>query len=94
MSVFGWSLPAGCTSLPYDDEGAYEEKIDGTWYAWDEGDRVYKHDPSHADARDDGYVYVGDIVWPDHAGLNFEPARLLRQFVHKLNNKPHTQHSL
>ena len=94
MSVFGWSLPPGCKYLPYDDEGAYEEKINGTWYAWDEADRVYKYDPNHSDARDDGYVYIGDIVWPDHAGLNFEPAQLLRQFVQKLNNKPYTQPGL
>lgn len=84
MSVFGWSLPAGCSTLPYDEDGAYEEKINGTWYAWDEGDRVYKHDPKHPDARDDGYVYIGDIVWPDDTGPEFDPATLLREFVNNL----------
>ena len=84
MSVFGWSLPPGCTDLPYDNEGAYEEKINGVWYAWDENDRVYRQDPKHSAAREDGYVYIGDIVWPQALGPEFSEISLLRSFVENL----------
>lgn len=79
MSIFGWSLPPGCGTLPGEESGAYELRIDGVWYAWDEGDSVYKHDPTNPDARDDGYVFMGKLEWPNDPDAD---ARVvLRQFV-------------
>lgn len=65
MGIFGWSLPPGCGTLPGEESGAYEVQIDGVYYAWDEDDNVFKQDPQHADARDDGYVHIGRCAWPE-----------------------------
>ena len=81
MSIFGWSLPAGCGTLPCEEGGAYEQKIDGVWWTWDESDNVYRQDPKHPDARDDGYVYMGKIVWPQTMGPEQEPSTLLVEFA-------------
>jgi hypothetical protein len=81
MGLFGWSLPPGCSTLPGEESGAYEQQINGVWYAWDEDDNVFKHDPQHADARDDGYVYIGKLAWPDDTGPEFDSRALLREFV-------------
>jgi hypothetical protein len=65
VGIFGWSLPPGSGALPGEESGAYEVRLDGVWYAWDEDDRVYRQEPGHPDARDDGYVYIGQVSWPD-----------------------------
>lgn len=86
MSIFGWSLPAGCGELPGEGSEAYEEKIGGEWYAWDEGDRVFVYDPKSTHARDDGYVYIGQITWPDTwPDPEADSISLLRDFVAKRN---------
>lgn len=87
MGIFGWSLPPGCGTLPGEEVGAVEEKIDGIWYAWDEADRVHKYEPNHPDARDDGFVYIGQIVWPESMGPEEEPKALLVEFVRNLKEK-------
>ena len=81
MGIFGWSLPPGCGTLPGEETGAYEEKIDGVCWAWDEDDRVFRYDSSHPDSRDDGYVYIGQMVWPADTGPEFDSRVLLREFV-------------
>ena len=81
MSIFGWSMPAGCNGTPYDNDEVYEQKIGGVWYAWDEADNVYRHDPKHPEARDDGYVYMGKIIWPSDIRPEFDSGKLLREFV-------------
>jgi hypothetical protein len=81
MGIFGWSLPPGCGSLPGEESEAYEEKIDGVFYAWTEDDAVFKQDPQHPDAREDGYVYIGQITWPDDMPSEVDSAVLLREFV-------------
>lgn len=77
MSAFGWSLPAGCTTLPCEEMVAYELKIDGVWWAWDEWDNVYESVPGSSE-RDDGYVYRGKLEWNDSID---SPAAQLRAFV-------------
>lgn len=77
MSALGWSLPAGCGTLPGEEEGAYEEKIDGIWYAWDESDNIYKH-TGDCSERDDGYAFVGKLEFDD--GFD-EPLAQFRHFV-------------
>lgn len=87
MGIFGWSLPPGCGTLPGEGSDAYEVKIDGVWYAWDESDRVYMQDPKNPEARDDGYVYIGQIVWTESMGPEEEPSSLLVEFVRNLKEK-------
>jgi hypothetical protein len=81
MSIFGWSLPAGCGELPGEGSEAYEERIGGKWYAWDENDNVFVYDPKAPQDRGDGYVYIGKIVWPEDAPAEFDSVCLLREFV-------------
>lgn len=81
MGIFGWSLPPGCGTLPGEEAGAVEKKIDGVWYAWDENDCVYRHDPKHPDAREDGYVYIGVLILPNDWDNEADPMKLLREFV-------------
>lgn len=66
MGLFGWSLPPGCGTLPGEEEGSYVVEIDGIEYAWGEDDLVYKYDPAHPGAREDGFVMIGTLAWPDH----------------------------
>lgn len=84
MGIFGWSLPPGCGTLPGEESGAYEEKIDGVWYAWTEDDEVFRQDRNHPDAREDGYVYIGTINWSEDAEV--DASALLRGFVRNLEN--------
>lgn len=42
-------------------EEAFEAQIDGVRYAWTEDDSVYMHDPKNPLAREDGYVFIGQI---------------------------------
>jgi len=77
MGIFGWSFPPGCGSLPGEESGAYEVRIDGIFYAWDEYDNVYRQDPKHPDAMDDGYVYIGTLAWPD----DDDAVSALRNFI-------------
>lgn len=79
MGIFGWSMPPGCGTLPGEESDAYEVKIDGVWYAWDESDRVYMQDPNNPAARDDGYVYIGQIAWPNDPEA--DAREVLRKFV-------------
>ena len=83
MSAFGWSLPAGCTTLPGEEDGVYELKIDGVWWAWDESDNIYESVPGSTE-RDDGYVYRSKLEWDDSID---DPAAQLRAFVsnHKMS---------
>lgn len=79
MGIFGWSLPPGCRTLPGEEEHAYEVRIDGVQYAWDEHDNVYRQDAKHPDARDDGYVLIGTLAWPDDPDA--DPRVVLHKFV-------------
>ena len=87
MGIFGWSLPPGCGTLPGEESGSYEQQIDGVWYAWDEDDRVYAYTPEHPEACDDGFVYIGQVVWPESMGPEEEPSSLLVEFVRNLKEK-------
>lgn len=44
MSIFGWSLPPGCHSLPYDETGAIDLKFEGmpeqVGIYWTEDDEI------------------------------------------------------
>jgi len=77
--MFGWSLPPACGTLPGEESGAYEQQINGVWYAWDEDDRVYVQDPKNPEAMDDGYVYIGNLAWPN--APDADPVKVLREFV-------------
>jgi hypothetical protein len=77
MSILGWSLPAGCTTLPYDNSEAYEVKIDGVWVAWDEDNNVYVQTNSK-NAREDGYEYIGTIEMGDDEDQNAALATFVR----------------
>jgi hypothetical protein len=86
MGIFGWSLPPGCGTLPGEESGAYEEKIDGVWHAWTEDDEVFRQDPKHPDAREDGYVYIGTLNYPEDAPSKVDPAVLLKDFVQNMRS--------
>lgn len=77
MSLFGWSLPPGCGTLPGEETGAYEVQIDGVRYAWGEDDLVYVQDAKHPDAGEDGYRLLGKLEWPD----DDDPVAALRVFI-------------
>lgn len=70
---------------PPDSDEAHEEKIDGVWYAWTEDDHVFMQDPTSPLARDDGYVFIGHIVWPENLPYEFDSRTLLREFVKNRN---------
>jgi hypothetical protein len=61
---------------------AYEIKIGGVPYAWDEDGYVYRYDPADTTARDDGFVLIGNLAWPDDEE---HPATALREFVMSLS---------
>lgn len=82
MGIFGWSLPPGCSTLPGEEEHAYEVRIDGVQYAWAEDDNVYRQDAKHPDARDDGYVLIGTLAWPDDPDA--DPRVVLHKFINNL----------
>lgn len=65
MPLWNYNLPPGCGTLPGEESGAYEMRIDGVWYAWDEDDNIFKQDPHHPQAREDGYVFFKKLQWPD-----------------------------
>lgn len=81
MGIFGWSLPPGCGALPGEGGDVYEQNIGGIWYAWDDSDNVFKYSPGHPEARDDGFIWIGKIQWPDDPGPEFDSRILLREFV-------------
>ena len=59
-------------------------EIDGAWFAWNEDDGVYRYDPHHKEARDDGYVLVGRFA---PTGAASESAALF-DFVRQLSLPP------
>lgn len=77
MSAMGWSLPPGCGTLPGEEGGVYELKINGVWWAWDEWDNIYEYVPGSTE-RDDGYVSRGKMGYDESID---DPAKQLRQFV-------------
>lgn len=71
---------------PNEEPSAYEVTIDGMRYAWDEADNIYRHDPKHPDAREDGFIYLGHLAWPDDPDDPEDAARfMLRDFIQQQN---------
>lgn len=77
MSVFGWSLPAGCTRLPDDEDGSYSLIVEGKNYAWDDQDRVFVYSGVHESYDDDGYRFVGTCPWNDDE----DPVTVLKRWL-------------
>lgn len=65
MSIFGYSLPAGVSALPGEEQSAMCMNIAGHEYAWDESDNVYVFTGISFDENDDGFRKVGVLEWPD-----------------------------
>lgn len=82
MSVFGWSLPAGCSTLPGEENGAYCVTIDGKEYAWDDCDRVFVYSGVHEHPEDDGFRYLGKCEYNNDID---DPEKILREWVNKYN---------
>jgi hypothetical protein len=57
---------------------AFQAKIGGLLYAWDEDDNVYRVDPDSPSAREDGYRWIGKLAWPED---DQHPSAVLKEFA-------------
>lgn len=76
--ALGWSYPAGCSRTPYDEDGVFERKIDGTWFAWTEDGKVFEHTGSRVE-REDGYVLIGELHPLDEP--EYDPEKAFIEYV-------------
>lgn len=86
MSVFGWDLPAGCGTLPGEEDDVYQCTIDGKNYAWDDKDQVWVYSGIHESDYDDGYRMIGKCQYNDDID---DPEKILREWVNEYNISSH-----
>lgn len=86
MGLFGWSMPAGCSRVPADDEGAIEIQVDGKWYAWTESEQVFVY-TGHDAERDDGYSFFCNLK-SDWMAEDETPESYLKRHILSKIRKP------